>query len=149
MHPHLFYHKEENLMIQAYSKNVTVATNTGVPFNSTSLIKGCTSTKTGVSTITLNKAGVYMLEFDAAVAGTVGGTISVQLSKNGTLMPEAFTAETAADTTDLHSISFQTLVQVNHDNSCRCSDSGTVVEIINTGVPALYTHANIVITKIC
>ena len=136
-------------MIQTYSKNITVDSMTNIPFNSTSLLKGCTAFKTDISTITLNKSGVYMVSFDASVAGTVGGTVSVQLSKNGVLMPEATTAETADNTTDLHSISFQTLVQVNQDNSCKCSDSGTVISIVNTGVSALFNQANLVITKIC
>lgn len=136
-------------MLQTYSKNIIVETNTAIPFNSTSIIKGCTADKTGISTVTLNRAGVYMLSFDASVAGNAGGTITVQLSKNGTLVPEAVTSETAANTTDLHSISFQTLVQVSQNNSCKCSDSGTVVSIVNTGVPVTFTQANLVITKLC
>lgn len=136
-------------MIQTYSKNITVATNTDIPFNSTSLIKGCTTTKTGISTVTLNKAGIYMVSFDASVIGSAADTITVQLSKNGTLIPEATTSETTANTTDLHSISFQTLVQVTDDNSCSCTDSGTVISIVNTGIATTFTQANLVITKIC
>ena len=100
-------------MIQTYSKNISVTTNTAIPFNSTSVLKGCTAEKTGISTITLNKAGVYLVSFDSSVIGTSGGTITFQLSKNGTLMPEATTSETASDTTSLHSMSFETLVQVS------------------------------------
>ena len=136
-------------MIQTYSKNVTVAVNTAIPFNSTSLLKGCTADKTGISTITLNKAGVYMVSFDAAVVGSAAGVISVQLSRNGTLLPEATTSETTATATDIHSISFETLVQVNQDNSCRCSDSGVTISVINTGIEATYNQANVVVTKIC
>ena len=136
-------------MIQTYSKNITVNANTAIPFNSTSLLKGCTTDKTGISTITLNKSGVYMISFDASVVGSAAGTISVQLSKNGTLLPEATTSETTANTTDVHSISFESLVQVSQDNSCRCSDSGVTISVINTGIEATYNQANIVVTKIC
>lgn len=136
-------------MLEAYSQNVEVLSNASVPFNSTTIQKGCTSIRSGVTTIELNKCGVYMISFDASVIGSVAGVVTAQLRKDGTLQPQALTTTTVADATSLNPVSFVTLVQVKDNNSCNCCDAGVTLEIVNTGIQATYSQANIVITKIC
>lgn len=138
-------------MIETYSQNVTVPINTAIPFNSTSILKGCTATKSAPDTIQLNKCGVYMVSFDAtaAASGTTIGNITVQLAKDGVLQPQALSTTASTATTDVESISFVTLVQVSENNSCRCCDSPTLITFRNTGVEATFTQANVVVTKIC
>lgn len=122
-------------MLEAYSLNVSVAANANIPFNSTSLQKGCTAVKTAPDTINLNKCGVYMVEVDCSASATT----TIQLVKDGVLQPQA--QSTGA------SPSFTTLVQVSHDNSCCACDSPTIIQIRNTAAVTL-TDANITITKV-
>lgn len=139
-------------MLETYSQNVSVTTNTSIPFNSTSIEKGCTSVKTDINTIALNKEGVYMVSFDgsaAATESTTTGNITVQMTKDGTLVAQALATNSSTATTDIESLSFVTLVQVNRNNSCRCCDAPVILRFINTGIPATFTQANVVITKIC
>lgn len=137
-------------MLETYSQNLSVLTNVAISFNNTPIEKGCTSVKTDVNTIALNKEGVYMVSFDAsAAASTTPGNITVQMTKDGTFVPQALTTNSSTASTDIESLSFVTLVQVNRNNSCRCSDAPVILRFINTGVPATFTQANVVITKIC
>lgn len=122
-------------MLEAYSTNVTVAANSFVPFNSTSLVKGCTATKSSVDTFNLNKCGVYMVSCDVSAAAAT----TIQLFKDGVAQPQA-------QSTGL-SPSFVTLVQVDHNNSCCACDSPTIIQVLNT-VAGTLTDANIVITKV-
>lgn len=137
-------------MIEVYNQNVTVAQNATIPFANTSIAKGCTAVLSGTNTITLNKCGVYMVSFDAAAATTeTSGDVTVQMTKNGVLQPQALTTANSAATTDIESLSFVTLVQVPSNNSCRCCDSPVAISFSNTGVAATFTQANVVVTKIC
>lgn len=122
-------------MLEAYSLNIDVAADTNIPFNSTSLIKGCTATHPSPDTINLNKCGVYMVSVDAS---TVAAT-TIQLYKNGIAQPQAQSTGT--------STSFTTLVQVDHNNSCCACDSPTTIQVMNT-TAATFTDANISVTKI-
>lgn len=135
-------------MLETYSQNVTVLTSTAIPLNSTTVQKGCTATKSGTTTIQLNKCGVYMVEVDASATATADGNISIQLRKNGTLQPQAISTATGTTTT-IVPVGFTTLVQVSEDNTCRCCDSPTVLTIDNVGVGATFNQINVVVTKIC
>jgi hypothetical protein len=138
-------------MLEAYSQNVTVSANTPIPLNSVSIQKGCTAERTGSNTIQLNKCGVYMVEFDcvAVASGTATGNITVQLMKNGTLQPQALTSAASTSATDVESLSFNTLVQVQESNSDCCCSSPTVINLQNTGIAAVFSQVNVTVTKIC
>ena len=135
-------------MLEVYSTELEVAANTIVPFQNVSLKKGCTAELSGTGTIKLNKCGVYMVAVDASGIPTSAGVMSIQLSKDGSLQPQAQSSVTGT-TTDVDNVSFTTLVQVKENNTCNCCTSPTVLRIVNTGVPATYNIANIVVTKIC
>ena len=124
-------------MLEAYSLNVTVATNSVIPFNSVTLKKGCTAELLGNGTIQLNKCGVYMVECDASASAST----TIQLFKDSVAQPQAQSTGS--------SLSFTTLVQVTENNStCPCS-APTLLQVKNTGTAsATFTDANIVITKI-
>lgn len=122
-------------MLEAYSLNVAVGANANIPFNSTSLQKGCTATRTAPDTFTLNKCGVYMVSVDCSAAAST----TIQLYKDGVAQPQA-------QSTGL-SPSFVTLVQVDKNNSCCPCASGSTIQIRNT-VAGTLTDANIVITKV-
>ena len=123
-------------MIEAYSLNQTVAANAAIPFNNVSVKKGCTAELNGVSTIELNKAGVYMITFD----GTAAASTLVQLYKDSVAQPQAQSTGT--------SVSFSTLVQVPESNTCCCNTSPTTLRVVN-GTATSFVNANICVTKIC
>ena len=122
-------------MLEAYSTNVTVGANANIPFNSTSLIKGCTATHPSSDTIDLNKCGVYMISVDA----TTGTSTTIQLYKDGVAQPQAQSTGT--------SLGFVTLVQVSENNTnCPCT-APTVITVQNE-TAGTFDNANIVVTKV-
>ena len=122
-------------MLEAYSTNIAVEADAAIPFNSTSLIKGCTATHPSADTFNLNKCGVYMVSVDASAS--VATTIA--LYKDGVLQPQA------QSTGDV--VSFTTLVQVDRNN-CECACSSPVSLQITSDTAATLTNCNIVITKV-
>ena len=123
-------------MLESYSLNITVPANSAIPFNNDTIIKGCTATHSSPSTIELNKCGVYMVSFD----GTAETATTVQLYKDGVAQAQAQSTGTT--------ISFVTLVQVDHNNNNCCCTSPTLIRVMNT-TAGTFTNANICITKIC
>ena len=124
-------------MLEAYSLNVTVAPDTAIPFNNTSINKGCTVTHDSPSSFELNKCGVYMVSVDASLEAL--GTI--QLYKDGVAQAQAQgTGDTPA---------FTTLVQVAENNSCCPCTSPTTIQIMNTGIADIdCVNCNVSITKV-
>ncbi len=136
-------------MLEAYSRNQTISATTGiVPFNSVTLKKGCTAELNGVSTIQLNKCGVYEVIFNATALATTAGNIVVGMTKNGVTQQQDIRTITGATTSTSVIVPISTLVQVKDNDSCRCCDAPTVLQFINTGV-AWTGDVNVVITKIC
>lgn len=122
-------------MIESYSINIAVGADATIPFNSTSIQKGCTVEKTGADTFQFNKCGVYMVAVDCST----GTSTTIQLVKNGVLQPQAQSTGVSP--------SFVTLVQVPNNNSCCPCSNPTVIQIQNT-TAGTFTNANIVITKV-
>lgn len=125
-------------MIQAYSLNVTVPSNTVIPFNNVTLKKGCTVGLDSVGTLNLSKCGVYMVEVDCSSAAAA----TIQLFRDGIALPQAQSTGTSP--------SFTTLIQVSQ-NDCNCDvcTSPTTIQIKNVGdASATFTDANIVVTKV-
>jgi hypothetical protein len=135
-------------MIEAYSNNITVATDATVPFINVNIQKGCTAKIESSGTIELNKAGIYMVTVDAAGTPSSDGDMSIQLYKNGIAQPQAQSIVDGT-TTAAANMSFTTLVQVKDNNTCSCCTSPTFIRVVNTGVPVVYAITNIVVTKIC
>ena len=125
-------------MLESYSTNITVESEAAIPFNSTTLMKGCTATHPSPDTFNLNKCGVYMVSVDASAE-----TASIiQLFKDGVAQEQAqSTAGTAP--------SFVTLVQVDHNNSCCACDSPVTLQVKNIGDASVnFINCNICITKL-
>ena len=135
-------------MLELYSLNVNVEENGSIPFNNINIAKGSTATHNAPGTISLNKAGVYMVSVSASITPTTTGDVSIQLAKDNVLQLGAFSVEdgTAAETTAL---AFDTLVQVRSDNTCCCNTSPTTLQLINTGEAGTFPIVKMVITKIC
>lgn len=121
-------------MLEAYSTNLAIAANVNIPFNSTTVLKGCTATHPSPDTFNLNKCGVYMV----AVSVSAEANTTIQLYKDGVAQLQA---QSTGDTP-----SFVTLVQVDKNNSCCPCSSPTTIQIMNS--TATTVDANIVITKV-
>lgn len=123
-------------MLEAYSTNITVEALSALPFNSTSLIKGCTATHPSADTFNLNKCGVYMVAVDA----TAEDATTIQLVKDGVVQPQAQATGGA--------VSFTTLVQVDKNNSPCCACESPVSLQVTSDTATTFTNCNITITKI-
>lgn len=135
-------------MIETYSNNLTVESNSVVTFNTT-FQKGNTVTKAGDGTIQLNKCGIYELNLNAVGIASSGGNITLQLLINGSAVPNAFSSVTATDTTSTHSLNFTTKIQVPISyNKCDACSPAFTVSIVNSGVAATYSLVNVVVTKL-
>lgn len=130
----LFYERRIT-MIESYSINIAVGADANIPFNSTSLQKGCTVEKTGADTFQFNKCGIYMVSVDASSSAST----TIQLVKDGVLQPQAQSTGT--------SLGFTTLVQVPENNTCCPCSVPTTIQVRNT-TAVTFTNANIVITKV-
>lgn len=134
-------------MIQGYSTDITVNANTAIPFNNVAIQKGCSAEMAGAATIHLNKTGIYMVSVDGSIEPAAAGEVSIQLSKNGVLQPQAQAIETgAADS--ITNLKFTSLVQVKENNTCSCCTSPTTIQVINSA-EGTYSNINIVVTKVC
>lgn len=101
----------------------------------------------GATTISLNKPGLYLVEFNATVAnqGTTGDVVA-QLQKNGVNVVGAVAKATSTSTTDLRTVSFTTIIEVSP--SCCVVDNDVDLTIVNTGVAANYSNFNVNVVKL-
>lgn len=135
-------------MIELYSTNIAVTQNSPIPMNNVSIVKGNTAIHTAPATIQLNKKGIYSITCNAVTTPADAGVVGIQLAKDNILEPGAVSQITAA-ANSTYPLSFACLVQVKEDNTCCCSTSPTLLQVINTGIDTTYTNFNIIVTKLC
>lgn len=124
-------------MLEAYSLNVAVDTNTAIPFNSVSLNKGCEEELTSSATIELNRKGVYEVSFDSSLETAT----TVQLFKDGVAQPQAQSTGTTPN--------FSTLVQVGRNNCGCCCSSPVTIQIKNVGsATSTFSNCNVVVRRL-
>lgn len=136
-------------MLEIYSLNITVPSNGDIPFNSTSFAKGCTATHSAPSTTALNKRGVYRVSVEASVTPSVAGDVGIQLLRDGVAVVSAFSTTTgvADETTTL---GFETLVRVQQDNTCCCTSSPVILQVLNTAEDEVtYPIIKMTVSKLC
>jgi hypothetical protein len=135
-------------MINSYTiTNQIVATDDTLNFNVTKVLTGCTVKHAeGSPSFTLTKPGYYYVTFNADVLGTAAGDVTAELINGSVAVPGA-TATTTIAVGDTASIAFTTIVRVLP--SCAAIDNTTTLTVLNSGVGATYTNANINITKLC
>ena len=135
-------------MISSYtSTSQTLLTNALINFNINAVKTGCTVTHAeGTPTFSLNRPGLYYVAFNADALPTAAGDLVAQLRSNNELVPGAI-ATTTGTTTSTESLSFSRIIQVKP--SCCSIDNSVNLTVINSGVGATYSNANIVITKLC
>nr|DAR00490.1 MAG TPA: hypothetical protein [Caudoviricetes sp.] len=136
-------------MLEAYSTNQTILTSGILPFNSTSVAKGCTATLNGVSTIELNKAGVYEVVLNVSGLPSEAGNITINLMKDNVLQSGNNINIPTVVTTQGVSANMTALIKVTTNNSCKCNSSPVSLQFINSGVGLTSANLNVVVTKLC
>lgn len=135
-------------MLEAYSTNQTIATNGTLPFNATKVVKGKTATLNGVSSIQLNKAGVYEITLSISGLPSEAGDVTISPQVNGVVQANNINIPTVVTTAGV-SATLSTLVRVLFDNTCSCLSSPTSVSFLNSGVGLANFNCNVVVTKLC
>ncbi len=136
-------------MINSYNNTTqTVLTNGTLTFTADRVKTGCTVTHTaGSTTFSLNKPGYYFVTFNADGATTATeGNVVLSLQNNGTAVPGAIATFYSAAAVNVGNLNFSTIIQVRP--ACCAVSNATNLTVVNTGVGATLTNANIVITKL-
>ena len=135
-------------MISSYNTNTQAVVTDGLlTFTTDRILTGCTATRNG-DTFQLNKPGYYYVTFNAvAAATTTVGELTVALYNNGVEVPGAFATITTTTAGNNDNYAFSTIIRVAP--SCCAVDNTARLTVVNTGVDATYTNANINITKLC
>lgn len=137
-------------MINSYnSVSQNVAVGGLVSFDTDKIKTGCTVVHSeGTATFKLAKPGYYYISFNANVAASdTAGDVTIQLRKGLELVPGAVGTTSSTAATDISNIAFVTIVQV--PPSCCVCDNTVTLSLVNNGVAAVITDANINITKLC
>lgn len=137
-------------LLSAYTiTNQTLTTGQTIAFNNANVLNGCSiDFNAGSSAIQLRKPGVYLVTVDASVAESgTAGIITMQLQRNGTNVNGAKSSIDSTTAGDVNGMSFNTIVKVLP--SCCSVDNTTTLTVLNTGVGAVYSNANITIVKLC
>lgn len=134
-------------MLETYSKNITVLTNTPIPLNNVALDKGCSIKKQGIATIQFNQCGIYKCTVNASATASTTGALTIQLQKNDVFQPQAMSSATAGDTSSLLPLAFTTLIQVPQNNTGCCCSTPTTINIVNTGVGAVFNTIDVTVEK--
>ena len=135
-------------MISTYTSiSQTVAADGTLNFDTTRVLTGCTVKHAdGTPTFTLTKPGYYFVTFDGVVTSDAAGTVTVELLNGADPVPGAI-ASTALDADGIATLNFTTIVRVLP--SCPAIDNTTKLSVLNSGIGATFTSANINITKLC
>lgn len=130
----------------------TVNTSSPVIYNTSENSNPCViSYSNGTSTVTLKRAGKYLIGFTgtASAVATAGGTVTMHLYANGTKV-NGFEASQSATTSTAVMNLVQTpfVVRVN-PNCCAVTNNVPVsLTVQNDGTPATFSNANITVTKL-
>ena len=137
-------------LLNAYANtNQTIAANETINFSNSNILTGCSIVfNAGSAAIQLKKPGVYLVSFNANVAeGGTLGIISAQLAKNGININGAISSVDSTAAGDVGNINFNTLIKVLP--SCCSIDNTTTLTVVNSGIEAIYSNANITVVKLC
>ena len=135
-------------MISTYTSiSQAVAVDGTLNFDTTRVLTGCTVKHAdGTPTFTLTRPGYYFVTFDGVVTADAAGTVTVELLNGADPVPGAI-ASTALAADGIATLNFSTIVRVLP--SCPAIDNTTKLSILNSGIGATFTSANINITKLC
>lgn len=110
-------------------------------------------TKTGISVIsngsgsfTLDNAGLYLIIASVSGAGAAAGNLSIQINRNGVLIPGTVQVANSTAATDIVNLTTSTIVDIPH--SCACINNDAVITIVNSGIAGTFVNGAIQIIKL-
>lgn len=101
-------------MLRAYSKDIEVAANAAIPFNTVKFDVGNNISHTaGSSNIIVRSPGFYEVNFDISCTTLAEETdpVTIQLYANGVAIPDAIITTTISSTTAVENCSFNTIIR--------------------------------------
>lgn len=136
-------------MLQAINATPTaVAAAAPLTFTGVRIRTGSTAVlSTDLQDIVLQRAGFYLVHFNADVAPvTAGGVVQIQMTLNGTPVTAAIGTETGTAASEVHNLGFSVIVQVC-PLTCGIG-TNDVLTFINNGSAATISNMSAVVTKI-
>lgn len=101
----------------------------------------------GSTQVTLSKAGLYLVSFDAfGIESGTAGNLVAQLYNNGKAVEGAIDSSTSASATEVGNLHFSTIIEVL-PNCCAVRNTANL-SVKNTGVGVVYGNANLSIVKL-
>lgn len=133
-------------MIEAYSENISVASGSAIPLETTALRSGREVVRDGSASFHFQCPGIYEVTCSATVTAEAGGLIAIQLIKDQVPQPQSVAGTTAGDTTSSHAMSFSTLVRVPAQRCC--AQTPVNVYVKNIGVDANFDTIDVVVKRV-
>lgn len=135
-------------LLDVYSTTAqTLITGQAVAYTGINVDTGCSIEYLSPTSARIVKPGVYKVSFIGVASASVVGNVTLQIQRDGVLIPAATATETYANTTDLHSFAIETLVKVLP--SCCVVQNQPVISVVNTGVGAVFNTTKLMVTKVC
>ena len=137
-------------MVNSYTNTPqTIAANDLLSFSVNDILTGCTVLhSSGSTSFKLNRPGFYYVSFTGvgAITGATAGAITVNLLRNGTVVPGATSTQESASATGTRTVNFSKIIQVLP--SCCAVNNTTTLAFQNAGLETTFSNVNVVITKL-
>ena len=136
-------------MLNIYNSSAqSVATNGMISYDTDRVNQGiATSHAIGSNIFTLNYPGIYEVTFTAAAASaTTDEPITVQLVKNGILVPGVIGETSSTAITDFQELSFSALIEVSY--MCLSTNNTISLTVENTGPEATFKQPTVTVIKV-
>lgn len=156
-------------VLKAYSTiEQTLAQGSYLDYDNVDILTGCSiKYVAGTPGIILAKPGLYEIivnntaaaapistgastsgdDVQTPASGESTTDVTIAIQNNGSLIPGATMTATSTGEDDKVNISLATIVLVRP--SCCAVDNTARISVVNTGIPAQYTDADITIVKLC
>ena len=124
-----------------------VAVGSPIVFGQNEVRTGCTVThEVNDPIVELNRAGLYMVHFNASITGAAAGVATIQLVENGQNVPGAVIANTVTTTT-VDNVAMTALVRVK-PNCCQSRNVPANLQFVVGGVAVTISNVAATVTKL-
>lgn len=107
---------------------------------------GSSIVSNGSGSFTLDNAGLYLIIASVSGAGAAAGNLSIQINRNGVLIPGTVQVANSTAATDIVNLTTSTIVDI--PRSCACINNDAVITIVNGGIAGTFVNGAIQIIKL-
>ena len=107
---------------------------------------GSSIVSNGSGSFTLDNAGLYLIIASVSGAGAAAGNLSIQINRNGVLIPGTVQVANSTAVTDIVNLTTATIVDI--PRSCACINNDAVITIVNSGIAGTFVNGAIQIVKL-